>query len=80
MLFRSSRRFERRKNDSPLAKFCNFHLEGLFLVRDCSLSLPSTRLLYHSKHHFKILNVALIYLRRQSLVIGLSMFLGLDRF
>ena len=30
MLFRSSRWFERRKQYSRTAKFCNFHLEGLF--------------------------------------------------
>ena len=30
MLFRSSQWFERRKHDSRLAKFCDFHLEGLF--------------------------------------------------
>ena len=30
MLFRSSQWFERRKRDSRLAKFCDFHLEGLF--------------------------------------------------
>ena len=43
VLFRLSRWFERRKNDSRLLKLCNFHLEGLFLVRDCSISLRSTR-------------------------------------
>ena len=47
MLFRSSRWFESRKHDSRLANFCNFHLEGLFQVRDCSTSLRSTRSLQH---------------------------------
>ena len=47
MLFRSSQWFERRKHDSRLAKFCDFHLEGLFQVRDCSTSLRSTRSLQH---------------------------------
>ena len=47
MSFLSSRWFERRKHDSRHAKFCNFHLESLFQVRDCSTSLRSTRSLQH---------------------------------
>ena len=63
MLFCSSRWFERRKHDLRTAKFCNLHLEGLFWVRVCSLSLPSTRSLFHLKNHFKLQNIAVIDLR-----------------
>ena len=39
MLFLSSRWFEDRKHDSRLAKLCNFHLQGLFEIRDWNMSL-----------------------------------------
>ena len=57
--------FEPRKHESRLSKFCIFHLEGLFLVRFCSLSLPSTRSLLNWKNHFKLQNIAVIGLRTQ---------------
>ena len=45
---------EHHKHEPRLSKFCNFHLEGLFSVRFCSLSFRSTRSLFTLKHNFKL--------------------------
>ena len=80
MLFRSSRWFERREHDSRLAEFFNFLMRSLFLVRDCSISLRSTRSLFALKTSFQALKRRCDRFKTEYLVGSLSMFLRWNRF